>query len=77
MNILVVYERELSKNDSLKPILITIIKSLKKIIKKLSKNNIIIIFIIIIIKIIKKSLFNTHKKDLCTVLHLKRIKFVP
>ena len=75
MNILLVYERELSKNDSLKPILITIIKSLKKIIRKLSKNsNIIIIFtIIIIIKIIKKSLF----KDLCTVLHLKRIKFVP
>ena len=80
MNILLVYERELSKNDSLKPILITIIKSLKKIIKKLSKNNntiIIFIIIIIIIKIIKKSLFNTHKKDLCTVLHLKRIKFVP
>ena len=27
----------------------------------------------------KKSLFNTHKKDLCTVVHLKRIKtkFVP
>ena len=25
----------------------------------------------------KKSLFNTHKKDLCTVLPLKRIKFVP
>ena len=25
----------------------------------------------------EKSLFNTHKKDLCTVLHLKRIKFVP
>ena len=38
---------------------------------------IIIIIIIIIITIIKKSLFNTHKKDLCTVLHLKRIKFVP
>ena len=76
MNILLVYERELSKNDSLKPILITIIKSLKKIIKKLSKNNNNII-IFIIIKIIKKSLFNTHKKGLCTVLHSKRIKFVP
>ena len=38
---------------------------------------IIIIIIITIITIIKKSLFNTHKKDLCTVLHLKRIKFVP
>ena len=36
-----------------------------------------IIIIIIIIIIIEKSLFNTHKKDLCTVLHLKRIKFVP
>ena len=26
---------------------------------------------------VEKSLFNTHKKNLCTVLHLKRIKFVP
>ena len=28
---------------------------------------------------LKKSLFSTHKKDLCTVVHLKRIKtkFVP
>ena len=28
---------------------------------------------------IKKSLFNTHKKDVCTAVHLKRIKtkFVP
>ena len=36
-----------------------------------SNNNFVII--------IKKSLFNTHKKDLCTMLHLKRIKtkFVP
>ena len=35
--------------------------------------------IIIIIIIIIKSLFNTHKKELCTVLHLKGIKtkFVP
>ena len=39
MHILLVYERELSKNDYLKTLLITIIKSLKKIkkIKKLSK----------------------------------------
>ena len=28
-------------------------------------------------KTLGKTLFNTHKKDLCTVLHLKRIKFVP
>ena len=36
-----------------------------------SNNNFVII--------IKKSLFNAHKKELCTVLHLKRIKtkFVP
>ena len=35
--------------------------------------------LIIIIIIIIKSLFNTHKKELCTVLHLKGIKtkFVP
>ena len=44
----------------------------------------IIIIIIIIInnknnnnKTLGKTLFNTHKKDLCTVLHLKRTKFVP
>ena len=38
-----------------------------------------IIILIIIIIIIIKSLFNTHKKELCTVLHLKGIKtkFVP
>ena len=43
-----------------------------------------IIIIIIIInnknnnnKTLGKILFNTHKKDLCTVLHLKRTKFVP
>ena len=28
-------------------------------------------------KTLGKTLFNTHKKDLCTVLHLKRTKFVP
>ena len=40
---------------------------------------IILIIIIIIIIIIIKSLFNTHKKELCTVPHLKGIKtkFVP
>ena len=37
MHILLVYERELSKNDYLKTLLITIIKSLKKI-KKNKKN---------------------------------------
>ena len=44
------------------------------------EHGIIIIIIIIIIFFLNdkgKSLFNTHKKDLCTVLHLKRIKFVP
>ena len=34
MYILLVYERELSKNDYLRPLLITIIKSIKKLIKK-------------------------------------------
>ena len=34
MYIRLVYERELSKNDYLKTLLMTIIKSLKKIIKK-------------------------------------------
>ena len=43
--ILLVYERELSKNDYLKTLLITIIKGLKKVIK----NKIIIMIIIIII----------------------------
>jgi len=40
---------------------------------------IIIIIMIMIIFINIKSLFNTHKKELCTVLHLKGIKtkFVP
>ena len=41
------------------------------------KSVFVFIIIIIIIIIIEKSLFNTLKKDLCTVLHLKRIKFVP
>ena len=35
MYILLVYERELSKNDYLKTLLITIIKSIKKLIKKI------------------------------------------
>ena len=42
MYILLVYEKELSKSDYLRPLLITIIKSIKKLIKKikkLSKNN--------------------------------------
>ena len=34
MYILLVYERELSKNDYLRPLLITTIKSIKKLIKK-------------------------------------------
>ena len=39
MYILLVYERELSKDDYLRLLLITIIKSIKKLIKsKLSKN---------------------------------------
>ena len=42
MYILLVYERELSKNDYLKILLITTIKSLKKINKKNKNNNIII-----------------------------------
>ena len=33
MYILLVYERELSKNDYLRPLLITIIKNIKKLIK--------------------------------------------
>ena len=43
---------------------------------KLGKDNNNLLYMI---KIKKKSLFNTHKKDLCTVVHLKRIKtkFVP
>ena len=35
MYILLVDERELSKNDYLRPLLITIIRSIKKLIKKL------------------------------------------
>ena len=45
--------------------------------KKKREIIIVIIMIIIIIDYYKNSLFNTHKKDLCTVLHFKWIKFVP
>ena len=38
MYILLVYERELSENDYLRPLAITIIKSIKKLIKKNNKN---------------------------------------
>ena len=50
MYILLVYERELSKNGYLKTLLITIIKSIKKLI--IIKIIIIIIIIIIVIIII-------------------------
>ena len=53
--------------------------SVNKYVKIIILIIIIIIIIITIIIIIIKSLFNTHKKELCTVLHLKGIKtkFVP
>ena len=40
MYILLVYERELSKNDYLRPLLITIIKSIKKLINKKTKTKV-------------------------------------
>ena len=64
------------------PIIIKIIIIITIIIKIIIIIITIIIIIIIIITIFygnKKALFNTHKKDPCTVLHLNRIKtkFVP
>ena len=42
MYILLVYERELSKNDYLRPLLITIVKSIKKLIKKKQKQKLLL-----------------------------------